>query len=159
MYNLSHSEFPKYNKYILIKNFLKKEFLFLHFPGVGEMKGKGSESRSQYVWPGFLFFLSVLELELKAYILSHSQAFFCDFFFSESCELFAQGCLRTMILLISASWIVRITGVSHQHQLVCLLSFFLLPFFLPSFQCWRSTQYLFILFPLQSCLWTHYLSL
>jgi hypothetical protein len=30
-------------------------------------------------------------------------------------ELFAWGWLRTTILLISASWVARITGVSHQH--------------------------------------------
>jgi hypothetical protein len=37
----------------------------------------------------------------------------CDFFFKiGSWELFCPGWLQTTILLISASWIVRITGVS-----------------------------------------------
>jgi hypothetical protein len=32
-----------------------------------------------------------------------------------SLELFAQGWLQTLILLISAFWVARITGMSHQH--------------------------------------------
>jgi hypothetical protein len=32
-----------------------------------------------------------------------------------SCKLFTQGWLCTMILLISVSWVARITGISHQH--------------------------------------------
>jgi hypothetical protein len=36
-------------------------------------------------------------------------------FFEIGCwELFAQGWLRTEILLIYASWVARITGMSHQ---------------------------------------------
>jgi hypothetical protein len=31
------------------------------------------------------------------------------------CKLFASGWLRTAILLISASWVARITGMSHWH--------------------------------------------
>jgi hypothetical protein len=34
----------------------------------------------------------------------------------ESHKLFARGWLQTTILLTSASWIARITNVSHQHQ-------------------------------------------
>jgi hypothetical protein len=42
------------------------------------------------------------------------QSYFCDEFFEiGSGELFAWGWLRTAILLISASWVARITGVSH----------------------------------------------
>jgi hypothetical protein len=32
-----------------------------------------------------------------------------------SSKLFALGWLRTVILLISASWVARVTGVSHWH--------------------------------------------
>jgi hypothetical protein len=35
------------------------------------------------------------------------------FFEIGSCELFAQGWLQTMILLVSASLVTRITGTSH----------------------------------------------
>jgi hypothetical protein len=43
-------------------------------------------------------------------------ALFCDFFFFEIgfLKLFAHW-LQTAILLISAFWVARITGVSHQH--------------------------------------------
>jgi hypothetical protein len=37
------------------------------------------------------------------------------FFEIGSLELFAQGWLQTVILLISASWVARIIGVSHWH--------------------------------------------
>jgi hypothetical protein len=36
-------------------------------------------------------------------------------FKTESQKLFARGWLQTMTLLISAPWVVRITGVSHWH--------------------------------------------
>jgi hypothetical protein len=32
-----------------------------------------------------------------------------------SLELFVLGWPQTMVLLISASWVVKITGISHQH--------------------------------------------
>jgi hypothetical protein len=42
-------------------------------------------------------------------------ALFCEGFFKiESLELFAQGWLWTTILLISASWVARIIGMSDQ---------------------------------------------
>jgi hypothetical protein len=43
------------------------------------------------------------------------------FFEIGSHELFAQGWLRTMILLISASWVARITGVSYWHPVISSL--------------------------------------
>jgi hypothetical protein len=57
----------------------------------------------------------VLGFELRAYTLSHSiRTFFVMGFFEiESHKLFPQGWLRTSILLISASWVDMITGVSH----------------------------------------------
>jgi hypothetical protein len=36
------------------------------------------------------------------------------FFKAGSCRTICQGCLWTMIHLISASWVARITGMSHQ---------------------------------------------
>jgi hypothetical protein len=39
-----------------------------------------------------------------------------------SCELFAWDWPRTTILLIAASWVARITGVSHQHPACFLYS-------------------------------------
>jgi hypothetical protein len=63
----------------------------------------------------------VLEFELKASHLpgkcSSTSFFFfllVRFFKIGSCELFAQGWLQITILLIFATWVARITGVSHQ---------------------------------------------
>jgi hypothetical protein len=44
--------------------------------------------------------------------------YFCEGFFeigSRNCKLFPRGWLRTMILLVSASWVARITSMSHRH--------------------------------------------
>jgi hypothetical protein len=54
------------------------------------------------------------------------QPFFVKVFFEiGSLEPFAQGWLRTAILLISASRVARITGMSHQHltALVFIMTF------------------------------------
>jgi hypothetical protein len=65
-----------------------------------------------YYWHYFV----VLGFELRAYNLSYSTSplfCVCDGYFEiGSCELFAQVWLGTEILLISASWVTRITGVS-----------------------------------------------
>jgi hypothetical protein len=65
----------------------------------------------------FLFFFLALRLERRAYTLRHSTSpiFVMGIFEIGSHELFAQGWLWTAILLISASWVARITGVSHRH--------------------------------------------
>jgi hypothetical protein len=45
-----------------------------------------------------------------------SPAVFCDGFFRDRVSwTFCLGWLRTEVLLISASWVARITGVSHRH--------------------------------------------
>jgi hypothetical protein len=56
-------------------------------------------------------FLVVLGFELKAYTLSHSTAHFC--FQDRVLETICLGWLQRMILLISGSWVVRITDMSH----------------------------------------------
>jgi hypothetical protein len=63
----------------------------------------------------FLFFLQYWGLNSGPTPLATLPAFFCDGFFQDrvswtSCP----GWLQTVILLISASWVARITGVSHQ---------------------------------------------
>jgi hypothetical protein len=65
--------------------------------------------------PWILFFFLVLGFELRAYNFSHSTSpFFCDgFFWDKVSQTICPGCLWTSILLISASWVARITGVSH----------------------------------------------
>jgi hypothetical protein len=65
----------------------------------------------------FFFLVMVLGLELRAFTLSHSTSSFLWRFFFEigSHKLFAQCWLRTVILLISASWVARIIGMSHWH--------------------------------------------
>jgi hypothetical protein len=61
----------------------------------------------------FSFFLAVLGLELRAYILSHSISPFCVRYFQDRVfRTISLGWLQTKILLISASWVSRSTGVS-----------------------------------------------
>jgi hypothetical protein len=66
--------------------------------------------------PPNIFFV-VLEFELRAYTLSHSTSPFSwwIFFKIQSIKLFCLGWVQTAILLISASWVARITVVSHWH--------------------------------------------
>jgi hypothetical protein len=72
-----------------------------------------------YVLFGFLsfcFVFMVLGFVLRAYILSYSISTFCGGFFRDRVlRTICLGWLQTAILLISASWVTRITGVSHQH--------------------------------------------
>jgi hypothetical protein len=65
----------------------------------------------------FFFLFAVLGLELRAFPLSHSTSpIFCDRVFRDSVlKTICSGWLQTTILLISASWVARITGVSHWH--------------------------------------------
>jgi hypothetical protein len=62
-------------------------------------------------------FFVVLGLELRAYTLSHSTSpFFCDrVFWDRVSWTICSVWLLTAILLISASWASRVSGVSHQH--------------------------------------------
>jgi hypothetical protein len=65
------------------------------------------------VWFGF----AVLGLELRAYTFSHPTILFFvkGFFKIGSLELFARAGFEPWILLISASRVPRIIGVSHRH--------------------------------------------
>jgi hypothetical protein len=65
----------------------------------------------------FFLFFEVSRLELRAYTLSHSTSPFCVRYFQDrvSCTI-CPGWFQTVILLISASWVARIIGVSHQRQ-------------------------------------------
>jgi hypothetical protein len=57
--------------------------------------------------------------------LSHSTNPFCEgYFWDRVSWAICPGWLRTMILLTSASWVVRIAGVSHQHPARGTLSSF-----------------------------------
>jgi hypothetical protein len=71
----------------------------------------------------FFFFLAILGFELRVYILSYSTSPFCvGFFWGRVSWTVCPGWLRTVILLISASWVARITGMSH---LTCVLNSFM----------------------------------
>jgi hypothetical protein len=81
-----------------------------------------------------LFVFAVLGLELRAYTLSYSTSLFFALGISEiyiSCDLFCPGWLgqdRTVILLISASSVARLTAVSHwslAHPLLLQLKYIL----------------------------------
>jgi hypothetical protein len=65
----------------------------------------------------FIYF-AVLGFELRAYTLSHfTSPFFCDGFFWD--RVSRTICLIVRIaILISASWVARITGVSHRRPAI-----------------------------------------
>jgi hypothetical protein len=62
-------------------------------------------------------FFSVLGLELRAYTLSHSTipSFLWWVFQDRVSWTICPGWLWTVILLIAASWLARIIGLSHRH--------------------------------------------
>jgi hypothetical protein len=61
-----------------------------------------------------IFFFIVLEFELRVYTLSHFATLFCVGFFQDRVSgIICPSWIRTKILLISASWVARIIGVSH----------------------------------------------
>jgi hypothetical protein len=63
----------------------------------------------------FLFVFAVPGFELRVYTFSHSIRPFCVRYFRDRILLtICLGWLQTAILLISASWVARITGLSHQ---------------------------------------------
>jgi hypothetical protein len=62
------------------------------------------------------FFFVVLGLELRAYTLSHSTSHCWKGFFKiESSWIVCPGWPWTVIVLISASWVARITGLRHSY--------------------------------------------
>jgi hypothetical protein len=70
----------------------------------------------------FLYLLAALGFELGAYTLSHSASPFLWWVFSrEGLENYLQADFEPRSLLISASWVARITGVSHWHQQVLII--------------------------------------
>jgi hypothetical protein len=63
-----------------------------------------------------LAFFLVLRLQLRVFTSSHStSSIFVLGIFKIVSQTICLGWLWTVILLLSASWVARITGVSHQH--------------------------------------------
>jgi hypothetical protein len=61
-------------------------------------------------------FFVVLRFELSVYTLSHSTSpFLWWVFWDKVLRAICLGWLWTVILMISVSWVTRITGMSHQH--------------------------------------------
>jgi hypothetical protein len=91
-----------------------ERWLVVNFGGVG----------SFVFWVCLVFFF-ILGLELSAFTLSRSTSpIFVKFFFKiRSHRPICPGWLQTAILLISASWVARITSVSHWHWLAVDLGF------------------------------------
>jgi hypothetical protein len=77
-------------------------------------------SFSFYLFIYWLIYFVVLGLELRASTLSHSASPFHNrYFWDRVLQTICPGWLWTMILLISASWVARITGMSHQRLVLC----------------------------------------
>jgi hypothetical protein len=122
--------------------------------------------------PCYFFFLMVLGLELRAYALSHSaSSFLCWVFSRWGLTKYLLGWLWTIILLISATWVARIIGMSHwwpaPFPFRSLLRFHLLSeislarlsntvTYPPPPWCWPSWPY-FTLLCLSMCHLTYYL--
>jgi hypothetical protein len=73
-----------------------------------------------FIYLSFIYFiLAVLGFELRAYTLSHSTSLIlCWVFFQGRVSwTICPGWLWTSILLISASWVAGITGMSHQNPI------------------------------------------
>jgi hypothetical protein len=76
----------------------------------------------------FFFFLRCWDLNSWPTPWATPPALFCDVFFQDRVlQTFCLGWLRTSILLVSASWVARITGKSHWHPALAefLFSLFL----------------------------------
>jgi hypothetical protein len=85
----------------------------------------GSEIQSHVYssrWPFFVCLFVVLGFELRAYTLSHfTNPFLWKVFWDRVSRTICLGWLQTTILLISASWVARITGKSHHAWLQIFL--------------------------------------
>jgi hypothetical protein len=123
----------------------------IFFSGVGlgfELKTSKLQSKCFTAWatlqaPISIFF-SVLGLELRAYTLSHSTSpFLWRVFWDRVSKTICPGWLHTTILLISASWVARITDMSHRCQApmsIFVFLQFLQPIFTNfffNFWCWE----------------------
>jgi hypothetical protein len=87
----------------------------------------------------FVCFFAVLGFELRTYTLSHSASpFFVKDFLRQGLENYW---LQTSILLMSVSWVARITRVSHQHPATkCLFKKEQPDFFVPSIYLHSATN-------------------
>jgi hypothetical protein len=69
-------------------------------------------------WQLYFFSFAVLGLDFRAYALSHfTSPFLWQVFWDRVLWTVCLGWFLTVILLISASWVARITGLSH--WLIC----------------------------------------
>jgi hypothetical protein len=76
----------------------------------------------------FFFFLAEMGLELMAFTLQYAaNPFWWRVFWDRVSRTICLGFLQTTILLISASWVARITGMSHKHLAIKSLLIFFLP--------------------------------
>jgi hypothetical protein len=67
------------------------------------------------------FFFAIVRFEFRAFTLSHcTSPFLWWFFLARVLQTICLGWLWTVSLLIYASWVARITGVSHWHFLILL---------------------------------------
>jgi hypothetical protein len=70
----------------------------------------------------FFFFFSTEAWTQGLYLEPLHQPCFCEGFFETgSCRTICPCWLWTLVLLISASWVTRITGVSHQPLAPCII--------------------------------------
>jgi hypothetical protein len=100
----------------------------------------------------FFFFCGTGAWSQEIHLKPLHQPYFCEGFFkTASCRTICLDCLWAMILLISASWVARITGIRHKHP--ALFSKILIQFCsCPSFSAWREKTVLQSYFSVIWCL-------
>jgi hypothetical protein len=91
------------------------EFLPAHFSlGRSLAEGHDQLSNTHTHTHTHTHIFAVLRLELRAFSLSHSSSPLCNgYFWDRVLQTICLGWLLTVNLLISASWVARITGVNH----------------------------------------------
>jgi hypothetical protein len=95
--------------------------------------------RQSATWLSFFFFCAVLGFELRASPWATPPALFCDgIFWDRVSQTICPGWLRTTILLISAYWVARITGMSHWHLASNILLFY--RFCLCTYSFWEAVD-------------------
>jgi hypothetical protein len=109
---ISQKHINSFLLFLLVFVVLRSKSMALHMLG----KHSATEIHPSTYWFFFFFFL-MTRVWTQGSHLSHSTSpYFCVGCFWNSASLFSPDCPQTVILLISASQVARITDMSHQHM-------------------------------------------